>query len=553
MADKSLLAELLLSPSDVRKKEENERLARGQMNAAMMGQGMGGVGGMFAAFGAAQAAQTENDIAKAFRRAGQAAGMDMRSGAERKAAGTRAAIKGVDYLDPESINKAAAKLEEVGNLQAATELRQRAAARQETIDVENQRRFEATRDYLLREQEAGRLAKMTDAEIDDMLAQRGLAERGLELKELLGRGQLEVDKGRLALSQRAQDFEEKIQIVNQDLAQQRLDLDVDKFASDKEYKQAQMGMIEEQTRVVKAELANLTDEEQQKVLKRQGLRAMASSRESLEAVFGKDPIVDSIMNAADPTVYFDRMQEQIDKLPDSASGNATAAIQNMNHLNKLIQAGDKDGAAAFATLIGAVPDPTVAQQIQQELDSTFITNYQGDLDALNSQQRALTELKSLMTQGEDPEEMEFATNLVFGSMAIQSIAEAGELTFTGRGARFFGNLMSSGRLGKMLALRDQITGGTYLQAYQDLKGAGQITEYEGKKAADSITTLSSYVNISPKDAVNEIDFLLNQGSVAMNGMNRRYKALQGIEEEDNPSTGGSSYTYTTSGGITRDN
>ena len=96
MADKSLLAELLLSPSDVRKKEEQERLARGQMQAQMIGQGMGGVGGMFAAFGAQQAAQTENDIAKAFRRAGTGLGVDMRSPEERQAAQFQELMKGTN-------------------------------------------------------------------------------------------------------------------------------------------------------------------------------------------------------------------------------------------------------------------------------------------------------------------------------------------------------------------------------------------------------------------------------------------------------------------------
>lgn len=41
------------------------------------------------------------------------------------------------------------------------------------------------------------------------------------------------------------------------------------------------------------------------------------------------------------------------------------------------------------------------------------------------------------------------------------------------------------------ALMDQVRGGAFLQAFNSLKGGGQITEIEGKKATDAITRLST--------------------------------------------------------------
>ena len=146
MADKSLLAELLLSPSDVRKKEEQERLARGQMMAQnfMAGNQLGGVGGMLAAFGAQQAAMTENDIANAFRRAGTGLGADMRSVGERKAATQQEQMKMVQGADNLTRLKAVKKRLEDNNASPAImqQLNKRIEAEKEAVSKRAKDKFD---------------------------------------------------------------------------------------------------------------------------------------------------------------------------------------------------------------------------------------------------------------------------------------------------------------------------------------------------------------------------------------------------------------------------
>jgi hypothetical protein len=63
------------------------------------------------------------------------------------------------------------------------------------------------------------------------------------------------------------------------------------------------------------------------------------------------------------------------------------------------------------------------------------------------------------------------------------------------------------------SLVDQTRGQTFLQAFQMLKGGGQITEIEGQKAENAISRLTNY-RLSDKDylqAINDLEDVINKG------------------------------------------
>jgi len=89
------------------------------------------------------------------------------------------------------------------------------------------------------------------------------------------------------------------------------------------------------------------------------------------------------------------------------------------------------------------------------------------------------------------------------------------------------------------ALYDQVTGGAFLQAYETLKGTGQITEVEGKKATAAITRMNL--------AQNEKEFIAAarefQSAIRTGVKNARAKAGKpaAVGASARTTTGGTSY------------
>jgi len=89
------------------------------------------------------------------------------------------------------------------------------------------------------------------------------------------------------------------------------------------------------------------------------------------------------------------------------------------------------------------------------------------------------------------------------------------------------------------ALYDQVTGGAFLQAYETLKGTGQITEIEGKKATAAITRMNL--------AQNEKEFVVAarefQSAIRTGVKNARAKAGKStaVGAGARTTTGGTSY------------
>lgn len=71
---------------------------------------------------------------------------------------------------------------------------------------------------------------------------------------------------------------------------------------------------------------------------------------------------------------------------------------------------------------------------------------------------------------------------------------------------------------------DQLDGQAFLQAFESLKGGGQITEIEGQKATAAIARLDSYQSVDDyRDALNELRDILVLGSSRPQGWAERRK------------------------------
>ena len=155
--DKGLISDLLKTPSQIRKENDQRRLTEGLAMAQLAQQGntLGGVGGMFANFGAQQAAQTGRNISNAFRGVtdaiGTATGADLRPADERAAGQAQALARSIDMKDPASIRAGADKMRQF-NPKAAEALEGRATALEaklaEAATAAEQTSYERTQDAI---------------------------------------------------------------------------------------------------------------------------------------------------------------------------------------------------------------------------------------------------------------------------------------------------------------------------------------------------------------------------------------------------------------------
>jgi hypothetical protein len=80
---------------------------------------------------------------------------------------------------------------------------------------------------------------------------------------------------------------------------------------------------------------------------------------------------------------------------------------------------------------------------------------------------------------------------------------------------------------------DQIKGGAFLQAFESLKGGGQITELEGQKAEAAQSRLNTAQSEEDfRDALNEFRFYIDQGVRRLNGEQIPPDTIYSTEEAD---------------------
>ena len=112
--NKSLISDLLKTPSQIRQEEQaklQQQALQRQQSILAQGAPRGSLfGGVFTGLAAQAAGQLDPAINRAMRGAGQAFGVDMRSGAEKQAAKDQAIMKGVKTNDPASLRDAAKRV-----------------------------------------------------------------------------------------------------------------------------------------------------------------------------------------------------------------------------------------------------------------------------------------------------------------------------------------------------------------------------------------------------------------------------------------------------------
>jgi hypothetical protein len=91
--------------------------------------------------------------------------------------------------------------------------------------------------------------------------------------------------------------------------------------------------------------------------------------------------------------------------------------------------------------------------------------------------------------------------------------------------------MPGGDAANAQALLDQIKGGAFLQAFETLKGGGQITEVEGEKATNAITRMQSAQSFEAfQDAAEDYKSVINKGirraKIAASGSNFNQNSAQ---------------------------
>ena len=135
--DKGLISDLLKTPSQIRTENDQRRLTEGLAMAQLAQQGntLGGVGGMFANFGAQQAAQTGRNISNAFRGVtdaiGTVTGADLRPADERAASAQQKAMEGLKMGNLQSMKAKRQELVNAGVPAAVIERLDSAIAKRE--------------------------------------------------------------------------------------------------------------------------------------------------------------------------------------------------------------------------------------------------------------------------------------------------------------------------------------------------------------------------------------------------------------------------------------
>lgn len=200
----SLITDLLKTPSQIRKENDQRLLTEGLAQAQLATQGntLGGVGGMFANFGAQQAAQTGRNISNAFRGVtdaiGTVTGADLRPADERAAGQAQALARSIDMKDPASIRAGADKMRQF-NPKAAEALEGRATALEAKLSASataaEQTRYDRSQDAIKNAQENLRISIQqgkTESEI-------AIAEAELALMQATT--PIEIEKARQELAQ----------------------------------------------------------------------------------------------------------------------------------------------------------------------------------------------------------------------------------------------------------------------------------------------------------------------------------------------------------------
>ena len=435
----SLITDLLKTPSQIRKENDQRLLTEGLAQAQLATQGntLGGVGGMFANFGAQQAAQTGRNITNAFRGVtdaiGTATGADLRPADERAASAQQKAMAGL----------------KMGNLQSMK------AKRQELVN-------------------AGAPAAVIER-LDNAIAKREA--------EVL---------------QRSDTVQQRVQ------AQANADRD---FGLRKKADARAETTAEQQDQINLLEISKL----QRGEAKNTAITAMADKPWELSALGLDDTLVDSIANATDKTPYVPLIEKRLDEIAEvtSSSKDLTTAMRDYNFFKAL----PEEEQGAFLRMKRADP---ANKQINQGNKVTIVDSRTGRVirefdvavspdklpeNVLSATVAAEQGRQLFADMGATEKEIKVWDDLyqsLDGIFTAPDLKQAMERTY-GVASYLDAFTIRGGASADFQAKIEKLDSETFLAQFEKLKGGGQVTEAEGKKATEAINTLKNYKQ-SPEQA-----------------------------------------------------
>ena len=98
--------------------------------------------------------------------------------------------------------------------------------------------------------------------------------------------------------------------------------------------------------------------------------------------------------------------------------------------------------------------------------------------------------------------------------------------------------LPGGKVPELKSIMENISGQSFLTAYQGfLKGSGQITEIEGQKATQALSTLQNYDSLSPQEIARQIQIFLDANNRIMEKLQERASgyAVRKYQEAFKPS------------------
>lgn len=502
--DKGLISDLLKTPSQIRKENDQRRLTEGLAMAQLAQQGntLGGVGGMFANFGAQQAAQTGRNISNAFRGVtdaiGTVTGADLRPADERAASAQQKAMAGLKMGNLQSMKAKRQELVNAGVPAAVIERLDSAIAKRE---AEVLQRSDTVQQRVQAQANADR--------------QFGLSQRAEDRAQTAAeKSQANADR-QFGLSQRA---DVRAQTAAEALAKKAKDERLSKQAvidtADNPALLSALGFSNEEV----FEISNAAN-------KAAFVPAITARLEEM----GKDPLDDDKLTA-DQKNY-----AMLESITDPKKRAEFARLIGADpgivfkNLGDRVVAYSKDNpgvelmSADIEIAPGDTPEAKAAVALEVEKASQegqFMGSYSGARKSLSQSLTVLQRAKQII------ETNPAAARFVYGPMSLKPPLGESSVAWRAVTAQY-------PEAGELAALVDQIASSNFLIGYQELKGGGAITNIEGTKAETAISTLGSYYSLNPTAALNEIDGLTERFSGDIATMDARYEGL--MERERNKS------------------
>jgi hypothetical protein len=234
-----------------------------------------------------------------------------------------------------------------------------------------------------------------------------------------------------------------------------------------------------------------------RALATQAFQSALSAKDQLPQLFNQNRGGSFAVQSVNPVT---QQATDVSSAPITQSADNAASQAQSNTNNQRSVAASRDNAAAQRDIAGAQREATMAYQ---------------------NEQRALQLDKLRFEKGERDQTKETALSTVEDSLGVldKAIKHPGRETATGISSITNpANIIPGTDARNFRVILDQIKGKAFLQAFQSLKGGGQITEVEGNKATAAIARLDTAQSDEEfKIALEELQAVMQKGYERLGG------------------------------------